>query len=118
MTLTSTAIGKKAEQLALRYLKKQGLSLLHSNYRCRSGEIDLIMRDQGVIVFVEVRSRNNRYYGSALESITQAKITRIIKTAQHYLMGQTQQEPLTRFDVVAIEINATINWIKDAFRVE
>ena len=110
-------IGKSKEKLACRYLEKKGFKLIEKNYYCRRGEIDLIMRDQDSLVFVEVRYRNNDRFGSALESINIHKQKRLIFTAEQYLQ-QTRTPLAARFDVVAIsgsEDNPSINWIKNAF---
>lgn len=111
--------GEHAEKTALRYLKKQGLSIVRSNYYSRFGEIDLIAYDNETIVFVEVRSRAQGAQVSAEESITHTKIQKIRKTAEHYLM-QFDVMPDCRFDVIAMTHNRdragyTINWIKNAF---
>jgi putative endonuclease len=121
MTISPTQkIGFIAEQQAERYLLQHGLRLVARNFRCRYGEIDLIMQDHDSLVFTEVRLRENQEYGSGLESITRSKQNKIIRTAKYYL----QQENLTnkafcRFDVVALsttENNDDALWIKDAFR--
>lgn len=110
--------GKQAEQLACDYLQRQGLTLVTRNFHCRRGEIDLIMLDGQTLVFIEVRYRRNAYHGSALESITKAKQSRIITTAQHYLM-QSGSQHNCRFDAVAItaEQPDQIVWIRDAFQL-
>ncbi|OGO90075.1 MAG: YraN family protein [Coxiella sp. RIFCSPHIGHO2_12_FULL_42_15] len=112
--------GKRAEHNALRFLKQQGLHLILENYRCRSGEIDLIMQDHQVIVFVEVRLRTNPTYGSAVESISTGKQCRIIHAAQHYLItqGKVYQHHDARFDVLGINAQQQIDWIKNAFEVQ
>jgi len=110
-------IGKSKEKLACRYLEKKGFKLIEKNYYCRRGEIDLIMRDQDCLVFIEVRYRKNDRFGSALESIHFHKQKRLIFTAKQYLQ-QTRTPLASRFDVVAIsgdEANPSINWIKNAF---
>lgn len=106
--------GNGSEQLACTYLQASGLVLLERNYRLRTGEIDLIMRDGDVIVFVEVRYRKNQHYGGALASIDLRKQTRIIRTAQHFLQYRAPYAQ-ARIDVVAVEGNNHINWIKNAF---
>lgn len=106
--------GDKAEQLACEYLIKQGLQLIEKNYRSRYGEIDLIMRDEQILVVVEVRLRTSNRYGSAEESITQTKQSRIIATTQHYI-NATKTKSAIRFDVIAMSRNDEINWIKNAF---
>lgn len=107
--------GKIAEQLAATYLQHQGLTLLASNYHCRFGEIDLIMRDGSEIVFVEVRLRSNTSFGGAAESISSAKMQKLSRTADHYLM-QRSATPC-RFDAVLLNSLslAGLQWIKNAF---
>ena len=111
--------GDAAEALAERYLTARGFKLLQRNYRCRHGEIDLIMRDLETTVFVEVRlraeGRASGNFGGAAESITRTKQQRIIAAAQHWLIGKT--ECPCRFDVVLLEGIDTgdITWLRDAF---
>lgn len=111
-------IGKKYEQIALQYLKKQGLKPITQNYHCRLGEIDLVMEDNATLVFVEVRFRRNPNYGNGIESITHSKIQRIIKTAEYYLMRYQEKNRCVRFDAIGIDANQTIQWIKNAFTAE
>jgi putative endonuclease len=106
--------GEAAERCAHQFLVKQGLELVCRNYRCRSGELDLIMLDQQTLVFIEVRFRKNDKYGSAVETITAAKQSRIIAAAQYYLATRQTDRPM-RFDVVAISGDGRIDWIKNAF---
>ncbi len=106
--------GVSTEQLACEHLQASGLHLLHQNYRLKMGEIDLIMRDGDIIVFVEVRYRKTSRYGGALLSIDPRKQARIIRTAQHYLQYRAPNAQ-ARFDVVAVEGDNDINWIKNAF---
>lgn len=110
--------GKLAEQLACDYLKQQGLKLIQRNFHCRHGEIDLIMQDGQTLVFVEVRYRRNAYHGSALESITSTKQSRIITTAQHYLM-QSGWPHNCRFDAIGVTAGSTDQtlWIRVAFQL-
>ncbi len=112
--------GKAAEQTALHYLQRQGLRLIQQNFRGRQGEIDIIMQQDNHLIFVEVRQRSRRHYGSALESITPQKQQRIIQTALYYLQRHPQHQNYPcRFDVVAIESlfgKEKIQWIKNAFQ--
>lgn len=116
--------GQQAEQVACDYLQQQGLHLITQNYHCRRGEIDLIMRDADSLVFVEVRARRSDRFGSALESITADKQSRIIATAQHYLQ-QNRLQQNCRFDVVAMRMPPATSrqapevsdWIRDAFQL-
>lgn len=111
--------GQWAEDQALRFLTQQGLKLVGRNYHSQYGEIDLIMKDQDKLVFIEVRFRKSNRYGNPAESITPAKQTKIVNTANHYLASNHYQGPI-RFDAVAISPDNTgenqINWIKDAFQ--
>jgi putative endonuclease len=106
--------GKNAEDQAHDFLIGKGLIPVDRNYRCKQGELDLVMRDRDSLVFVEVRYRKSDTYGSALESVTSAKQQRIIAAAPHYL-SRTHLNPALRFDVVAISGDGTVNWIKNEF---
>ena len=117
--LREGSTGQQAEDFALAYLLAQGLVLVERNYRVHGGEIDLVMRDGTLIVFVEVRYRNNDRHGSALESITRSKQARIIRTATWYYK-EKRIKTTARFDVVALtSADGQFHplWIKDAFRV-
>lgn len=111
--------GKNAENQALSYLKKQGLSLIKRNYRSYYGEIDLIMLDQEIIVFIEVRKRTCQDYGNSIESVNRKKQQKIIKTALIYLQQKKLlNKKLIRFDIIGIDKHKMIKWIKNAFQVE
>jgi putative endonuclease len=112
---TPSVIGNSKEQQALVYLEKRGLQLVSRNYRCRSGEIDLIMRDGGCLAFVEVRYRRATGYGTPAETVTRPKQQRIIKAAHNYLQRYPNAMDC-RFDVVSITGTDRVEWLKDAFR--
>lgn len=112
--------GKAAEQVAAQFLQQHGLNLLETNYRCRFGEIDLIMRDGQVIVFVEVRLRGNASFGGAAASITHSKQKKLTRTAEHYLMHHGSAA--CRFDAVLFDAALSdglapqhVEWVRDAF---
>jgi putative endonuclease len=107
--------GAAAEQRARSHLESHGLTLLAHNYRCRMGEIDLIMRDGDVFVFVEVRLRGRGALVDAAESIDARKQARVIACARHYLMGKP--EAPCRFDCVLMDSleAANITWLRNAF---
>lgn len=113
----SFAVGLTAETSARDFLVKKGLKWIESNYRCKLGEIDLIMRDKDTLVFVEVKFRSSGAYGGALESITVSKQRKILKTASLYLlMRRIHDRYPVRFDVVCLEgTPPVINWISNAF---
>ncbi len=107
--------GNKAEQDACAYLQKNGLILLEKNFLTRAGEVDLIMQDDSMLVFIEVRYRKNTDFGGAAASVTLSKQRRIIKAALAYQQKYAPQSSM-RFDVIAIEgDNESIDWIKSAF---
>lgn len=115
--MTST-LGAQAEQLAAQFLQRQGLKLVQQNYRCRYGEIDLILQEAKTLVFVEVRLRKRSDFGGAAASIDAAKQGRLIRTAQHYLTTLPHTPPC-RFDALLLRTadGSDIEWIKDAFGV-
>ncbi|NBW01725.1 MAG: YraN family protein [Betaproteobacteria bacterium] len=109
--------GREAEQQALELLQDSGLKLLARNVRFRVGELDLIMRDQEIIVFVEVRFRSPSRYGDAASSITAIKQQRLIRAASCWMRQQFRSaQPASRFDVVALD-GEQVRWIKGAFGV-
>lgn len=108
--------GDDAEQKALSFLQQQGLQLLCSNYRCKVGELDLVMKEAEALIIVEVRYRQSEQFGGALASITRQKQARIIAAAQHYVIINRLSHLAIRFDVVAIAGNQHLNWIKNAFQ--
>ncbi|MFZ5555904.1 MAG: YraN family protein [Pseudomonadota bacterium] len=111
-----SAGGEQAETQAAALLAARGLRLVQRNYRCRFGEIDLIMRDGKTLVFVEVRARTHRGYGGAAASIDANKQARVVRAARHYL-ATLRELPACRFDAVLFEADGTAHWIPSAFEV-
>lgn len=109
--------GDAAEGLALEYLRAAGLRLVTRNYRCRTGEIDLIMEDADSLVFVEVRYRQRSDFGGALGSVDYYKQKKLIAAARHYL-HTLKRLPACRFDVVAVQPDQRVEWLKNAFDAE
>jgi len=109
--------GNEAEDQACQFLIQKGLILIQRNFATKLGEVDLIMQDDDVLVFIEVRYRKNRDFGGAALSVTPKKQKRIIKAALAYQQKNAPQASM-RFDVVAIEgegKNKQIDWIVNAF---
>lgn len=108
--------GVLAEQQAEQFLQQQGLKLVERNHRSRFGEIDLIMQDGSVLVFVEVRLRNRTDFGGAAASIDARKQQRIVRTAQLYLASLVSIPPC-RFDAVLMDDSrgGQFQWLKNAF---
>jgi putative endonuclease len=106
--------GESAEEQAHNFLITKGLKPVSRNFRCKQGELDLIMTDKRTLVIIEVRFRKTDKYGSAVESITRAKQARIIAATHVYLATNKTDCPI-RFDVVAMSGNGNIDWIQNAF---
>jgi putative endonuclease len=106
--------GDAAEALAATFLASQGLAIVERKYRCRVGEIDLVVRDGSTLVFVEVRLRTSKAFGGARASITSAKRNKLKLAARHYLAGLTR-EPTCRFDAILLDAldAAHIEWLVD-----
>jgi putative endonuclease len=104
--------GQAGEDQALAHLERNGLILVERNFRCKGGEIDLIMRHRQALVFVEVRMRADQRHGGAAASVTTAKQARLIVAAQVYLQ-RYQSPPACRFDVIAID-GAALTWLENA----
>lgn len=114
--------GAAAEEQARRYLERHGLVTLAQNYRCRWGEIDLVMRDAQTLIFVEVRYRSGDDYGGAIASIDRRKQRRLARAALHYLQSHHAVETLARFDVVTSTLDEAgalrCEWLRNAFEVD
>lgn len=109
--------GHDAEQLAADYLSRRGLRIVARNFRCRSGEIDLIAEDGGQTVFVEVRLRRGQAFGGAAASISPEKQRRLASAARYYLAGKSERP--CRFDAILLDAldYSRIEWIRNAFEV-
>jgi len=96
--------GLAAEERACRHLEKEGFSVLRRNYRAPGGEVDIVARRDGLLVFVEVRSREASAFGSPEETVDRGKRLRVAAAARRYL-SEAAASPWSeaRFDVIAIE---------------
>lgn len=113
-------LGNRAERTSEKLLLNAGMRVLARNYRCKQGELDLVMRDADTVVFVEVRYRRQNRWGSAAETVDWRKQKRLIAAAHHYLLTHPHlADQPCRFDVVAAEGNpadpASYRWIREAF---
>jgi putative endonuclease len=98
--------GREAEQLAQAYLQEQGIRIVCLNWRCPSGEIDIVAEKDGILRFVEVRSRSTEgRYGTAVQSVNYRKQRQVRETAQVYLYRTKQFERKVQFDVIAIQLD-------------
>ena len=108
--------GAAAEAAAERHLCESGCRVLARNARYREGELDLVVREHDVVVFIEVRLRGSERYGGALASVDVHKQRRLARAARRWLAEHYGERwPACRFDVVAVDGSGTIDWIRDAF---
>ena len=103
MTAGRQQLGRSGEALAEALLKTRGYRILERNYRTRLGEIDLIAKDGGTLVFVEVKVRRSRRFGSAKAAVTAAKRRKLSMVALQYIKSTCEKPAHARFDVIAVE---------------
>ena len=109
--------GRWGEEIVASYLAAKGYLILHRNWRCRAGELDIVAEHNETLVFVEVRARKGDRFGTAEESITPAKQARLIELAQTYLQETSTSDQPWRIDVVAVQLGSglpQINHIENA----
>ncbi len=114
------AVGRFGEELAVRHLEAQGMSIVCRNWRCSSGEIDVVARDGGALVFVEVKTRSTVLFGDPAEAVSPAKASRLRTLALRWLAAHPDGHyPSLRFDVVAVvrtgPSGPTVRHLKGAF---
>lgn len=113
-------LGKKGEEVAVKFLQKQGYKILEQNFKKRYGEIDIVALDKKTLVFVEVKTRFSEEYGPPEEAVTPWKLRQIAKTGQFYKMLHPELPDLLRIDVVAVDLDykgelENIRLIKNAY---
>lgn len=112
--MNTRKIGVQGEVIAREYLKKKGYTILKENFRCPLGEIDLIVSRGNLVVFVEVKSRENEKFGRPIESITTYKANTIRRCASFYQAHLGKKNEEYRFDVVEV-LRGEVSHIEDAF---
>ena len=113
-------LGKEGERIAEIYLRKKGYRVVERNYRCPVGELDLILLDRRVVVFVEVKTRSDDRFGAPLESVGPRKQKKMIKTALFFLTRHRLHNRDARFDVVGISYQGgepMVEHVENAFEV-
>jgi putative endonuclease len=98
-------IGQKGEDIAATFLRKKGFIILERNYHCKYGEIDLVVKKKGFLVFVEVKARSSMDFGTPEEAVTPAKLEKIIATGYFYQSQHQDAPQAMRVDVIAIEFD-------------
>lgn len=102
MTVATQQLGRDGEQLAVEYLRDAGYVILDRNWRCRSGEIDIIAREGHSVVFCEVKTRRSTRFGEPIEAITAEKVRRLRTTGMSWLAQAGLRRVGVRFDVISI----------------
>ena len=113
--------GNKGEDLACKFLEKNGYKIIERNYRNRTGEIDIIARDKDDMVFIEIKTKLSKDFAQPELSVNPSKQKKIVKTALVYLMEKNINKTGCRFDVVGItgeKGNTKIELIKNAFTTD
>ncbi|MEI9479495.1 MAG: YraN family protein [Deltaproteobacteria bacterium] len=113
-------LGKKGEEMALRFLKKNGYRIFARNYVCKMGEVDIIAKEKDTLVFIEVKTRTSTAFGPPQLAVNSAKQMQLSKVALYFLKEKCLEDVIARFDVVAILLGprgAEIELIRDAFDV-
>ena len=120
LTKAKILLGREGERIAELFLKKKGYRLVERNYRCAAGELDLIVLDRRVIVFVEVKTRTGSGYGTPMEAVEFRKQHKMIRTAQFFLNAKKLSQREARFDVVGISwagAEPLVEHIENAFEL-
>lgn len=112
--------GDAGEACAARWLEGKGYEVVTRNFLCHGGELDIVARKDGELVFVEVKTRGNREFGGPAEAVDARKRGRMVRAAEVYLLRFGTRPPVCRFDVVEVESAANggiaVNHLPDAFR--
>ena len=105
-TMTRIQLGTMGEALAVDHLTRMGLRILHRNWRCRYGELDVIASDPSsrTVVFVEVKTRTGDGYGGLAQAVTERKVRRLRRLAGLWLAGQDERWAAVRIDVIGVRI--------------
>lgn len=108
MSANNSITGRFGEKIAVNYLENLGYKIIHKNYKCRFGEIDLIAAGKEEIIFIEVKTRKNLNYGYPFEVVTDSKLEKIRQTSQHFLLNNVcdyKNNCCLRFDVISIMLS-------------
>jgi putative endonuclease len=114
-------LGKRGEEVALRFLKKKGYRIIEKNYACKMGEMDLIAKEKDTLVFIEVKTRTSALFGPPQLAVNFSKQRQLSKVALNYLKEKHLEEVKARFDVVAILLGGKeeeIELIRNAFDLQ
>lgn len=117
-TYNKRTIGTKYEEAAINHLQANGYTIIAKNFRCRTGEIDIIAKENGYLIFIEVKYRRDLDKGYPHEAVNHYKMNKIINTAKHYMLTNSISfDRPCRFDVITI-LGDDIEVIKNAFELQ
>ncbi len=119
MTQRRQRLGRRGEAVAEDYLRRQGCRILARNYRCPLGELDLVAEEDGVVVFVEVKTRRGSRAGSGAEAVGPHKRHRLLRLARYFLATHGLAGVPCRFDVISLTVGAgraRIEVLRNAFQ--
>ena len=115
-------LGERGEALAWNFLRKLGYKILEKNYRTRFGEIDLVAQKEGVIVFLEVKTRRDTRFGRPEEAVDWRKRRKLVRIAQAFLQTQGLENRAARFDILSVSWDGRgeprFSLLEDAFTME
>lgn len=118
---TNISLGKQGERLACEYLQNLGYKIIWNNYKTKIGEVDIVARDEGCLVFVEVKTRTNDLQGHPLEAVDRRKQAKLRQVAHFIMLKEGYSYENCRFDVVAVSLDCFDDWsielVKDAIEI-
>lgn len=117
------AVGRRGEEAARAFLERRGVRIIAENFACPAGEIDLIGRERGTLVFFEVKARTSGAFGPPHLAVHRRKQRQIVRAAQWYLAERREPDVACRFDVLAVTFagddgDPLIDWVQNAFPAE
>lgn len=113
--------GQRGENIAADFLERRGFTIVARNFRCRSGELDLVARQNDLLLVIEVKARNGRSHGRGAESVTWQKQQKIVRATQYYLATRGNGREHVRFDVLEVDLAAPERdplWYQSAFETQ
>lgn len=102
--LSNQRLGKLGEDIASSYLRKQGYTIIQRNYKARYGELDIIALHKGILIFIEVKTRIDAWFGTPEEAVTPKKLREVVKTAEYFKLLHTELPDEMRVDVIGIQL--------------
>lgn len=118
MTAKHLELGKTGEDVTLAHYLDSGYQLIARNWRCRAGEMDLVLSRDGLLVFCEVKTRRGTAHGGGFAAVNAIKQAKLRTLAELFMMRTGRQDAAARFDVASVlltDADATVDVFEDAF---